>query len=238
MNYMDYFKSFIHAEPLASQKPVEVEGTSDILPLAGKTCTQCRSYLLLRAFKELKGTPPKYDTICVRCRTTQKLTPVIKPLSEAAAPKQPITALTKDCSKCFETKPVTEFHKDAQAKDGLRTYCRICTNKYMKSWYAKKTNGESKTENRLTPTAPLIKRCCKCKRTKATSEFHKNQAISDGFAAYCKPCAREYADKFFDREPTTAQPPELSALQQVKKQLKKRIEEQIYQDILRELGSE
>jgi hypothetical protein len=34
--------------------------------------------------------------------------------------------MTKICSKCKETKNVTEFHKNKARKDGLEAYCKIC----------------------------------------------------------------------------------------------------------------
>lgn len=32
----------------------------------------------------------------------------------------------KNCPKCGETKPVTEFHKNSSAHDGLQTSCKVC----------------------------------------------------------------------------------------------------------------
>jgi ribosomal protein L44E len=34
----------------------------------------------------------------------------------------------KTCPTCKITKPLTEFHKDVQKKDGLRLYCKKCRN--------------------------------------------------------------------------------------------------------------
>lgn len=34
----------------------------------------------------------------------------------------------KTCPTCKVTKPFSEFHKDAQKKDGLRLYCKKCRN--------------------------------------------------------------------------------------------------------------
>jgi hypothetical protein len=42
-------------------------------------------------------------------------------------PTQPV----KICSKCYETKPTTEFHRSAINKDGLIGYCKICHNKQV-----------------------------------------------------------------------------------------------------------
>ena len=33
---------------------------------------------------------------------------------------------TKFCSKCQETKPITEYHKNITNKDGLQCWCRTC----------------------------------------------------------------------------------------------------------------
>lgn len=33
---------------------------------------------------------------------------------------------TKRCSKCKETKPVSEFYKNRRTKDGLASYCQKC----------------------------------------------------------------------------------------------------------------
>jgi hypothetical protein len=32
----------------------------------------------------------------------------------------------KRCSKCDQTKPLSEFHKDPRTRDGLRTWCKDC----------------------------------------------------------------------------------------------------------------
>ena len=39
----------------------------------------------------------------------------------------------KKCSKCNIVKPIFEFNKHKKAKDGLRSYCKSCTNKYNKN---------------------------------------------------------------------------------------------------------
>lgn len=39
----------------------------------------------------------------------------------------------KRCRRCEETKPVTEFHKSKQNKDGLKAYCKKCVNADNKS---------------------------------------------------------------------------------------------------------
>ena len=41
-----------------------------------------------------------------------------------------IASMNKTCSRCKELKPITEFSKKAQGKDGLATWCRACGSKY------------------------------------------------------------------------------------------------------------
>lgn len=41
----------------------------------------------------------------------------------------------KKCSKCKETKPVSEFHKDRRAKDGLQWECKLCKSAADKKKY-------------------------------------------------------------------------------------------------------
>lgn len=40
---------------------------------------------------------------------------------------------TKKCSGCKEVKETSEFHKDATAKDGLRSQCKDCRKVYSQS---------------------------------------------------------------------------------------------------------
>lgn len=45
----------------------------------------------------------------------------------------------KTCSKCGETKPLSEFHRQAQSRDGLRPRCKVCTRDENNArWHAAK----------------------------------------------------------------------------------------------------
>jgi hypothetical protein len=50
----------------------------------------------------------------------------------------------KRCSKCGETRPVSEFGPDRRASDGLQSQCRVCTRAYDRV-YAR-TRREDKRE--------------------------------------------------------------------------------------------
>lgn len=38
----------------------------------------------------------------------------------------------KECTKCGETKNITEFHKSKSHKDGFHSQCKKCKNEYRK----------------------------------------------------------------------------------------------------------
>ena len=41
---------------------------------------------------------------------------------------------TKCCTKCGETKPLDEFHRDKRSKDGRVTRCKSCVKAYQAEW--------------------------------------------------------------------------------------------------------
>jgi Asp-tRNA(Asn)/Glu-tRNA(Gln) amidotransferase C subunit len=52
--------------------------------------------------------------------------------------------INKRCKKCGEVKEVTEFNKKKNAKDGLQSYCRVCTSLQALQW--KQANPEKSRE--------------------------------------------------------------------------------------------
>ncbi len=49
--------------------------------------------------------------------------------------------MKKECNKCSELKPLTEFHKDSKAKDGHNNTCKLC----------RKAKRDEPTQYTLTP---------------------------------------------------------------------------------------
>ena len=45
--------------------------------------------------------------------------------------------LTKTCPKCKTIRPIADFHKQSDKKDGLRSQCKICTNEKNLAKYHK-----------------------------------------------------------------------------------------------------
>ena len=48
----------------------------------------------------------------------------------------------KTCTKCGETKPLSEFSADDAYKDGYQSHCKACKNAYQRARYAKNRERE------------------------------------------------------------------------------------------------
>lgn len=77
---------------------------------------------------------------------------------------------TKICTKCENNLPATSeyFHKQKNGKYGLKPWCKVCTNEYMKKYwgtpkykeknrnrnvdYRKKSNSDKKVREGLSPS--------------------------------------------------------------------------------------
>lgn len=89
---------------------------------------------------------------------------------------------TKVCTKCGVEKPLTEFGKNKNSKDGMQNWCKKCKREY-------KYNKNSR-KMRLKPKDGF-KICCICKEEKPTSEFNKNKYHTDGLRSNCKECEKK-----------------------------------------------
>jgi len=53
------------------------------------------------------------------------------------------TIITKKCSKCKDTKSLSEFHKSRATKDGHQYNCKVCQYQRLKKWLETKVGRES-----------------------------------------------------------------------------------------------
>lgn len=81
----------------------------------------------------------------------------------------------KTCTKCGETKSLSEFHKNKMGKFGVRSYCKICV-------------ASSKYEGEMSD----VKTCTKCGETKCLSEFSKQKNGKFGVQSHCRVCLSGY----------------------------------------------
>ncbi len=54
--------------------------------------------------------------------------------------------IKKKCSKCKDTKELTEFGKDKYSKDGFRVYCKECDTKKSKQYYQNNKEKRAKSD--------------------------------------------------------------------------------------------
>jgi hypothetical protein len=87
----------------------------------------------------------------------------------------------KLCKRCGIEKPLGEFNKQKDKRDGLKSYCKICNGNVLKLFRA---NNRS----RGSVVVPDSKKCPGCKTEKFSHEFYRNSANKDGLNWQCKNC--------------------------------------------------
>jgi hypothetical protein len=92
--------------------------------------------------------------------------------------------LTKQCSKCNQTKATSCFHKCSSNKDGFSTWCKPC-----KSEHDKKRH-EKRKKNRLKETdlPEGRKRCASCNKVFPLSHFQSTKNRRTKLTTKCKKC--------------------------------------------------
>jgi len=188
----------------------------------GSYCRQCTSKY---DEERRKGVIPQYNTtkICTKCgieksgqefykETTRKdgLGSQCKLcVSKHCKKKRELAGLTKKilkeelkerngkiCCKCGLEKPLVQFSKNKNTKDGYQHICKHCRRKYDQEKrdlvrLEKKLKEESKD--------PTKKICTKCRIEKSIEEFYKSTKSKDGLCFRCKECVRNYAQENRDR---------------------------------------
>lgn len=98
----------------------------------------------------------------------------------------------KRCRDCGETKPVTEFWRWAQAKDGYGVYCRPCgqlRNEQYRARRLEKRGLAPRTARVKGPQVPEGSKWCRdCGEIKPLDAFPLAKRNADGRTCYCKPC--------------------------------------------------
>ncbi len=95
----------------------------------------------------------------------------------------------KECTKCGEVKPFSEYSKCKGGRFGLHAKCKACFSEYMKEWRPRKTKI-------IYCSIKLQEReCTKCGEIKDFDEYHKDKHSSTGFKPSCKQCAIKHRKK-------------------------------------------
>ena len=100
----------------------------------------------------------------------------------------------KNCTKCGEAKPLSDFGKMTAAKDGLKYFCRPCEVARVTAW--KRTNpgalkawaAKNAEAFEATQAAGGSRRCRKCREDKPISAFGRDPNKADGVRLRCLSC--------------------------------------------------
>jgi hypothetical protein len=87
--------------------------------------------------------------------------------------------MEKTCNTCHIQKPLEDFYRNKQKKDGRLNTCKTCIDAKNKTFYVPHPR----------PRQPDgMKRCPKCETIKPVAEFGSNKSQFDGLQSRCKPC--------------------------------------------------
>lgn len=92
----------------------------------------------------------------------------------------------KQCKRCGETKPFSEFRKQYKSKDGHEHVCIACNQNKIKHTFVDEVEGKT---------------CTVCKQWKPLIEYGVNRNLSDGLSNLCKECARTKVRRYWAADP-------------------------------------
>lgn len=125
------------------------------------------------------STPTK--TFCKRCRKWE----INRTLKLSTDNSQLRADLSKRCSRCKETKPLSEFGFSINNVCGYTSACRDCTMDTQR-----KSRQKTSLLNKTRPV-PVTKQCSRCEEIKPSPEFWRDSQSADGLLLYCKSCRKD-----------------------------------------------
>jgi hypothetical protein len=83
----------------------------------------------------------------------------------------------KQCTRCEEMKPVSEFWRERRSPDGLQAWCRQC-----QTAYALSKNFPA------SDTGTIV--CVQCHVEKSVLQFYTNRRLKSGRVRLCRACMK------------------------------------------------
>ncbi len=95
---------------------------------------------------------------------------------------------SKFCRDCRSERPLDEFTRNRNSKDGYAFYCRAHARQRHQTSRDLRTGGPRKRHPRGMVIPPGYKWCPDCGEIQPLSAFGRNAATKSGVTSYCKPC--------------------------------------------------
>jgi hypothetical protein len=184
-----------------------------------KACNECGQTKPLEDYHKLKASRDGRKDVCKQCRNDQQkkrnAAKALKVCSRLGCKEPPMEpggicaecdardrSGVKTCIHCEVTKPLNEFPKHPNARDGHVTVCRSCRNdQAMKRNAAKALKVCSRVGCREPSIKPGgrcaehdehhrngTKECSKCGHTKPLEAYGPDSKVTDGRRSWCKSC--------------------------------------------------
>lgn len=170
---------------------------SVIMTLNTKECNTCHEVRTVENFSKNAGK-------CKPCKAQYQKERSAKIAAEnSLLSLEELRAMTpkKKCSKCKETLPSTEFHRNNTTKSGLQNRCHRCDNAERitrRTQYKKQNESLPLTELRQrTPE----KKCSRCEETLTSIEFYRDNNAKSGLKDVCLDCSSELCSEWFKNNP-------------------------------------
>lgn len=98
-----------------------------------------------------------------------------------------ILEISRCCTKCGESKLLSEYFKASRSRDRLMTECKVCANAYRKEWGKKRS---------ILPFPGIKKKCSGCEIEKSLNEFYNDKKGLYGKGYKCSSCSDESGKKY------------------------------------------
>ena len=160
-----------------------------------KVCSQCHQNKLLTEYNKDKRKSDGLQNDCKSCQSIKR--------KHYQDNNKQINANriydeydVKICSKCKQSKPLTDYYKDRTNSSGLESYCKSCRSIKSKHYYDK---NKQINANRIF-TENDIRTCSTCKQQKLYTEFNKCISDKSGLESYCKDCRANDHKEYFRKQ--------------------------------------
>lgn len=100
----------------------------------------------------------------------------------------------KKCLDCGLYKPLSQFWRRKQSRDGRSPYCKECFGLRNADCYRGRQAQAGKKVREYRPLSPApegMKYCARCGETQPLAAFGRNRAAKSGLTTYCLPCHNE-----------------------------------------------